>query len=48
MFKEPDEIRAISFIDGQNLFRRAMEESGQYHPNYRPRELATAVCTAKG
>ena len=48
MRKEPDIKRAISFIDGQNLFRHAMSAFGHHHPNYDPKKLTAAVCAAKG
>lgn len=45
---EPPFKRAVSFFDGQNLFRRAMAAFGHYHPNYDPRKLSDAVCSANG
>ena len=45
---EPDIKRAVSFIDGQNLFRHAMSAFGHYHPNYDPKKLSDAVCNAHG
>ncbi len=48
MFSEPDTKRAISFFDGQNLFRHAKTAFGHYHPNYDPKKLTAAVCAAKG
>jgi len=36
--------RAISFIDGQNLYRHAKAAFGHNHPNYDPIKLANAVC----
>ena len=48
MPKEPEEKRAISFIDRQNLFRHAMNVFGHHHPNYDPKKLRAAVCAAKG
>lgn len=48
MLKEPNVKRAISFIDGQNLFRHAKEAFGHYHPNYDPNKLTAAICAAKG
>ena len=50
-FRMPDEPRvkrAVSFIDGQNLFRHAKDAFGHHHPNYDPRKLAEAVCDANG
>ena len=48
MPKEPVVKRAVSFFDGQNLFRHAKDVFGHYHPNYDPDKLTTAVCAAKG
>jgi len=45
---EPDIKRAVSFIDGQNLFRHAKDAFGHYHPNYDPQKLSDAVCHAHG
>ena len=45
---EPDIKRAISFIDGQNLYRHAKDAFGHHHPNYDPRLLADAVCAERG
>ena len=45
---EPDTKRAVSFIDGQNLFRHAKDAFGHYHPNYDPQKLSDAVCNAHG
>ena len=41
---EPKVKRAVSFIDGQNLYRYAKDAFGHHHPNYDPRKLADAVC----
>ncbi len=41
---EPTVKRAVSFYDGQNLFRHAMAAFGHYHPNYDPAKLSDAVC----
>ena len=48
MPEEPREKRAVSFFDGQNLFRHAKDAFGHHHPNYDPVRLTAAVCTAKG
>ncbi|MCY4015829.1 MAG: NYN domain-containing protein [Gammaproteobacteria bacterium] len=40
--------RAISFIDGQNLFRHAKSAFGYHHPNFDPLKLAKAVCRDLG
>lgn len=45
---EPAAKRAVSFFDGQNLFRRAKAAFGYYHPNYDPRKLSDAVCEVRG
>ena len=37
---EPDIKRAVSFIEGQNLYRHAKDAFGHHHPNYDPRKLA--------
>ena len=41
---EPRIKRAVSFIDGQNLYRHAKDAFGHHHPNYDPLKLADAVC----
>ena len=48
MPNEPDTKRAVSFIDGQNLYRHAKDAFGHHHPNYDPRRLADAVCADRG
>lgn len=45
---EPESKRAVSFIDGQNLFRHAKDAFGHHHPNYDPAKLAATVCAANG
>ena len=45
---EPDIKRAVSFIDGQNLYRHAKDAFGHHHPNYDPRKLTDAVCADCG
>ena len=45
---EPEKKRAVSFIDGQNLYRHAKDAFGHHHPNYDPRKLAGAVCADCG
>ena len=45
---EPELKRAVSFFDGQNLFRRAKAAFGHYHPNYDPKKLSDAICEARG
>lgn len=41
---EPRVKRAYVFIDGQNLFRRAKEAFGYFHPNYAIPKLPLAIC----
>lgn len=45
---EPSTKRAVSFVDGQNLFRHAKDAFGHHHPNYDPVKLAAAVCRLQG
>lgn len=45
---EPPVIRAIAFIDGQNLYHAAREAFGYTYPNYDVGKLAQAVCATKG
>ena len=45
---EPERKRAVSFVDGQNLFQHAKSAFGYYHPNYDPIKLARAVCAHNG
>lgn len=37
-------LRAIAFVDGQNLFYAARDAFGYTYPNYDPLKLARAVC----
>ncbi|MCY3880143.1 MAG: NYN domain-containing protein [Rhodobacteraceae bacterium] len=46
MVQAPKTRRAVSFIDGQNLFRHAKDAFGHHHPNYDPVKLTEAVCNA--
>ena len=48
MRPEPRVKRALSFIDGQNLYRHAKSAFGHHHPNYDPIKLSEAVCAASG
>ena len=48
MRPEPRVKRAVSFIDGQNLYRHAKSAFGHHHPNYDPIKLSEAVCAARG
>jgi uncharacterized LabA/DUF88 family protein len=41
-------IRAIAFIDGQNLYRSAKDAFGYTFPNFDPQALAASICTAQG
>ena len=41
MHRETANKRAVSFIDGQNLFRHAKDAFGYYHPNYDPYKRMT-------
>ena len=45
---EPDVKRAVSFFDGQNLYRHAKDAFGHHHPNFDPRKLGDAVCADRG
>jgi uncharacterized LabA/DUF88 family protein len=45
---EPPVKRAITFIDGQNLFHAAKEAFGHRWPNFDPLRLATEVCRLQG
>ena len=40
--------RAISFVDGQNLFYAARQAFGYTYPNYDPRSLTEVVAAAQG
>jgi uncharacterized LabA/DUF88 family protein len=48
MPQAPATIRAISFIDGQNLFHSAKAAFGYSFPNYDPVALSNEICTSKG
>ena len=48
MPRESHVKRAVSFVDGQNLYRHAKDAFGHYHPNYDPIKLSEAVCAACG
>ena len=45
---EPTLKRAVTFIDGQNLYWAAKEAFGYYYPNYDVLKLSKAVCKAHG
>ena len=40
--------RAVTFIDGQNLFHAAKEAFGISYPSYDVRKLSQAICDAEG
>lgn len=48
MAREPEQIRAITFFDGQNLFHCAKAAFGYLYPNYDPTALSKAICASKG
>lgn len=48
MPEEPRLKRAITFIDGQNLYHCAREAFGCTHPNYDVMKLSRYVCESKG
>ena len=45
---EPGVKRAVSFVDGQNLYHHAKAAFGHPVPNYDPWALAGAVCQQRG
>ena len=44
----PARLRAVAFIDGQNLFYAAKDAFGYNFPNYDMVKLAGALCQGKG
>jgi uncharacterized LabA/DUF88 family protein len=40
--------KAVSFFDGQNLYRSAKRVYGYIHPNYDPQKLAQQICSNQG
>ena len=44
----PAIIRAVAFIDGQNLYRHAKDAFGYHYPNFDPNKLHDAVCKQHG
>lgn len=46
--QSPSPIRAIAFLDGQNLFHAAKAAFGYHYPNYSVTKLAQAVCAQQG
>jgi uncharacterized LabA/DUF88 family protein len=45
--RTPDPVRAVAFVDGQNLFHCAKAAFGHTYPNYDPLALARAICAAQ-
>ncbi len=45
---EPPVKRAVTFVDGQNLFHAARESFGYTYPNYDVLALSRRICEAKG
>ncbi len=45
---EPEVKRAITFVDGQNLYHAARESFGHSFPNYDVRALSEAICRRAG
>jgi len=45
---EPNIKRAVTFVDGQNLFHSAREAFGYTYPNYNVMALSQAVCQRQG
>jgi uncharacterized LabA/DUF88 family protein len=45
---EPALKRAVTFIDGQNLYRSAKDAFGYHYPNYDVQKLSGAVCQSHG
>ncbi|MFO7898307.1 MAG: NYN domain-containing protein [Planctomycetota bacterium] len=48
MRTEPETKRAVSFVDGQNLFYAAKYAFGYTYPNYDPLALSKVICEDKG
>ena len=48
LLSEPTNKRAMSFIDGQNLFHAAREAFGYTYPNYDALSLSRAICEPQG
>jgi hypothetical protein len=46
MAPPPVSIRAIAFIDGQNLFNSAKEAFGYHFPNYDVLRLSQTICAS--
>jgi len=47
-FVEPAIQRAVTFLDGQNLYRAAKEAFGYHYPNYDVLKLSNLVCKTYG
>ena len=47
MRKEPENIRAYAFVDGQNLYHAVKDAFGYTYPNYDPNALTRVVCDIK-
>jgi uncharacterized LabA/DUF88 family protein len=45
---EPHPKRAVTFVDGQNLFHAAREAFGHTTPNFNVRALSETLCRAQG
>jgi uncharacterized LabA/DUF88 family protein len=45
---EPPKIRAVTFVDGQNLYHAAKEAFGHRFPTYGIQALGSSVCERKG
>jgi hypothetical protein len=45
---EPQQKRAVAFLDGQNLYHHAKAAFAHHHPNYDPIKLLNAICGAHG
>ncbi len=48
MRSEPEKKRAITFFDGQNLYRTALTLFGLTHPDYDPKKLSEKICSKHG
>ena len=44
MLTQPSIIRAITFVDGQNLYHSVRETFGYTYPNYDIAALSRAIC----
>ena len=48
MPSEPSTMRAVAFVDGQNLYHSVREAFGYTYPNYDVSALSQSVCQSKG